>query len=434
MININLKHSLTLGSILALSSPASVFATNGMFLIAPGTKSRGMGGVSIAMTHDTLSSAINPATMAHTGNRFDMGGDIFAPTAKASLGTEGVDRITVESKPDHVTIADGVYIMPNLGASWNDGDISYGFTMVGVGGGGSRYEPNLYNNITGGDPDLKLGVSLLVMQINPTIAMKLDENNSVGATLIIGMQVFKSYGLDEFVAFTPSQTPDYLSNQGADIAYGAGIRLGWLGEFMNDDLTLGAAYSSQTYMTKFDKYKELFAEQGQFNTPGNIGIGMAYKVKDDLTIAVDINYIMYEDVAAVSNLGPNVTGNVFQVDKATNGLGEDDGLGFGWTNQTVYKLGAMYDYNDTWTLRGGWNYGKSPINEQREIIFNIAAPATVQHHLTMGATYKYNTDIELSFSYVHAFEFKQNGPTYIGSTGEIGMSQDSVGATFSMNF
>ena len=52
----------------------------------------------------------------------------------------------------------------------------------------------------------------------------------------------------------------------------------------------------------------------------------------------------------------------------------------------------------------------------------------------MGATYKYDADIELTFSYVHAFEFKQSGPTYIGNTGEIGMSQDSVGATFSMNF
>ena len=58
----------------------------------------------------------------------------------------------------------------------------------------------------------------------------------------------------------------------------------------------------------------------------------------------------------------------------------------------------------------------------------------MQHHLTMGATYKLNADMELSFSYVHAFKFEQNGPTYINYEGGYEMSQDSVGASFAMNF
>jgi len=164
-----------------------------MFLISPGTKSRGMGGVSITMSHDTLTSAVNPATMAHiSGNRFDIGGDLFTAPAEATMG-QGAFEETAKSKPDHFTITDGVYVMPNLGVSWQDGDLSYGFTMLGVGGGGSRYDYNLYNcaNDTPNTDAIcseKLGVSLLVMDINPTIAMKLDENNSVGASLIIGMQ------------------------------------------------------------------------------------------------------------------------------------------------------------------------------------------------------------------------------------------------------
>ena len=73
-MNINKKTWLASSSLIAaMTMSANVCATNGMFTIAPGTKSRGMGGVSVTMTHSTLTSAVNPATMAHTGNRFDIG-------------------------------------------------------------------------------------------------------------------------------------------------------------------------------------------------------------------------------------------------------------------------------------------------------------------------------------------------------------------------
>lgn len=427
------QKALTLAVVVGLSLPSVTYATNGMFLIANGTKSRGMGGVSIAMTHDTLTSAINPATMAFTGNRFDIGGDIFVPSAEATLG-QGDVRHTEESKPSHFTIADGVYMMPNLGASWNNDELSYGFTMAGVGGGGSRYEYNLYNGAKENNPNDPLGVSLLIMNINPTIAYKIDDTNTVGASLIIGVQVFKSYGLTEFTTFTATgDDTAKFTNEGAEVTYGAGIRLGWLGKYMDKALTLGAEFTSQTYMSKFEDYTDLFAE-GRFNTPGNIGIGAAYQVNDDWLVAMDINYIMYEDVAAVSNIGPNTSGPPMPVSQEVNALGLDEGLGFGWTNQTVFKLGTEYRYNEKWTLRAGWNYAKSPINENREILFNIVAPATVQHHLTLGATWKFAQDMEASFSYIHAFEYEQFGPTQIGYQGGMKMSQDSLGATFSMNF
>ena len=191
MINKQLKLVAALSCAMGIVAPASVFATNGMFLIGQGTKSRGMGGVGITQSHDVMTSAANPATMAKLKtNRFDIGGDIFIVDSTATLG-EAPDTLVVESKPDHLTLADSIYMFPALGASWKDGDITYGFTMVPVGGGGSRYQPNLYNcaNANPKNCDDKLGVSLAVMNINPTIAMKLDEHNSVGATLIIGVQV-----------------------------------------------------------------------------------------------------------------------------------------------------------------------------------------------------------------------------------------------------
>jgi len=440
MTNKQLKLATALTCALGLVAPASVFATNGMFMIGAGSKARSMGGVSITMTHDTFASSANPATMAEVkGNRFDIGGDIFTATATAYMGQDSHKK-TEDSKPEFMTVADGVYVMPAIGASWNKGEMSFGFTMVLVGGGGSLYNYNLYNcaNATPADCNDQLGVTLLIFDINPTIAMKLDNQNSIGATLIIGMQAFKAEGLTQFTQFTTTQdNTANLTNKGTELAYGAGIRLGWLGHYMDDKLRLGAAYTSKTYMTKFKEYSDLFAEQGKMDTPGNIGVGISYDFTDDTTVALDINYIMYEGVAAVSNPGPPPGGGLegpFPVSREENALGKDNGLGFGWSNQTVFKLGLIYQYDPKWTLRGGWNYAKSPIDEKTDILFSMVAPAVVQNHLTLGGTYQLSSDMELSFSYIHAFEFEQYGPTYINYEAGYKMSQDALGASFSMNF
>jgi len=438
MINKKIKLVTALTCVIGIVAPASVFATNGMFLIGYGTKSRSMGGVGITQSHDVMTSAANPATMAQLKtNRFDMGGDIFAVDSTAYQGV-APNKLTVESEPDHLTVADGVYLFPNIGASWKDGDLTYGFTMVPVGGGGSRYNTNLFNcaNSAPADCNDKLGVSLAVMNINPTIAMKLDKNNSIGATLVIGVQVFKAYGLEKFTQFTTTQDDTAkLTDQGTDVSYGAGIRLGWLGNFMNDTLTLGAEYTSKTFMSKFDDYSDLFAEQGSLDTPANLGFGIAYKVINELEVALDINYVFYEDVAAIGNVGPDSRGAfIFPVDRETNALGRDGGLGFGWENQLIFKLGAAYQLNSAWTLRGGWNYGKSPLDEENDILFSTVAPAISQNHLTLGATYQLNKDMELSFSYIHAFEYEQFGPTYINEEGGYTMEQNAIGGSFGMNF
>ncbi len=124
---------------------------------------------------------------------------------------------------------------------------------------------------------------------------------------------------------------------------------------------------------------------------------------------------------------------MFPVSQELNALGRDEGLGFDWNNQTVYKLGFAYKHNKRWTFRTGWNYGKSPIPEQSgAILFNIVAPATVQNHATFGLSYKPSKVSEVGFSYVHAFEYKQSGPTFIGGTGEIGMYQNALGISYGL--
>lgn len=411
----------------AVISPGTALATNGMYMIGYGAISRSMGGVGIAYGRDTLASAQNPAALSDvSGMRGDVGATLFLPRATAAIGNYAGQ-----------SVAD-LYVIPSMGAAVQlSPRLWAGFTMVGAGGGGSRYNRNLIGEAAHvGSPQKALGVSLFLAQANPTVAYKLGRHNAFGASLVFGIQQFRAFGLTYFARFTPSGHFARLTNRGNDWAYGVGVRVGWRGSFLADRLDLGAVYTTKTYMTQFDKYSELFAGHGRFDTPSSFGVGVAVKITPKLMAELDVVRMLYSGVPAVSNTGPNVNGEdggvAWPTNKAANALGEDQGLGFGWKNQTIYKVGLSYALNDQLTLRGGWNYGKSPIDQTREILFNVLAPATVQYHVTLGATYHLNAASSVTFAYVHAFNFQQFGPTYIGQLGTIKMHQNSFGISYGL--
>jgi long-chain fatty acid transport protein len=174
------------------------------------------------------------------------------------------------------------------------------------------------------------------------------------------------------------------------------------------------------------------AEQGRFDVPETYGIGIAVKADPKVTLAADIVQINYSDIKSLANPGtqfPAIAGTL---------LGTDNGSGFGWKDQTVYKLGVVYAYSQDLTLRAGYNYGKMPLTENNTI-FNILAPATVEQHLTFGATWTMANKAELSVSYMHAFSKGINGPINgVGGSGggavgypvNLEMDQNSLGIAY----
>jgi long-chain fatty acid transport protein len=92
---------------------------------------------------------------------------------------------------------------------------------------------------------------------------------------------------------------------------------------------------------------------------------------------------------------------------------------------------VQYRINEEWTVRAGWNYSEQPIPKS-ETMFNVLAPATVENHLTLGASWNLDKSQELTFAYMHAFEKEVNGDYTPGfGTADIKMSQDSFGLQYS---
>jgi long-chain fatty acid transport protein len=407
-------------------SQAPVYATNGMLLTGYGFRSQAMGGVGIAYGRDALSVAANPANAVNTGMRGDMGFGIFNAERHAAVGTDAGFK-SVFNFHGSVESDNKYFLMPEMGMTMPLTEkLFVGMAFAPNGGGNSTYRENFLSyppSFPAPGPeypkrDRKLGVDLMQLIAPITLAYKVNENHAVGASLVLAAQRFRAYGLDAFLQFGgPSgvlngqllSDPAHLTDQGYDYSYGAGVRLGWLGKFMDDKLTLGLTYASKTYMTKFDKYRGLFAQQGDLDIPENYGIGIAFKPAKGLVVAADIVRVNYADVPAIGNRGPSTGTGTAGIPSASDPetlLGMDQGMGFGWTNQTIYKLGVNYGLNERWQIRAGYNYGKSPIpNDQ--LTFSTLAPATTEKHYSAGFTYKANDNLEVTGTYVYAASHSQ---------------------------
>ncbi|WP_020166575.1 MULTISPECIES: OmpP1/FadL family transporter [Methylotenera] len=399
---------------------AESFATDGYFSHGYGVKSQGIGGVGIAFPQDALAAATNPAGLGLVGDRVDFGLTWFKPEREAEISGNafpGVDGTYSANDTKHFFIPEFGYnrqVNPNL---------TLGVSVYGNGGMNSDYKDGIPLFGSQGSA----GVDLIQVFAAPTATWKVTPSQTIGVSVNLAYQRFEVKGLQGFSGFSTS--PNDLTNRGHDNSYGAGLHVGWIGE-ITDTVTLGATYQSRTYMTKFDKYKGLFAEQGDFDIPSTYGVGIAVKATPKLTIAADYQRINYNEVDAVGNAS---------LQNLPNGLGSDNGAGFGWKDANIYKLGFSYAYSDDLTLRAGLNHVDQPIGKG-DTLLNTLAPAVVKDHLSLGATWVLANKSELSFVYTHAFENTVNGSNSIppgfppsglgGGEADLKMYQNSLGIAY----
>ena len=167
---------------------------------------------------------------------------------------------------------------------------------------------------------------------------------------------------------------------------------------MTDELSLGASYATRGYMGKMKRFDKLLAEGGDLDMPANFGLGLSYQ-RGDWTLAADVQRILWSDVKAFGNPG---------VSRATGAPGDSDGPGFGWRDQTVYRVGAAWEATEQLTLRAGYN-DANQLLDSRDGYLGLLAPAANHRHVTLGATYRLAAGNELSFAYARSFKDKVDG-------------------------
>lgn len=419
-----------------LAGGSTALASDGYFSVGYGVRAQGMGGVGIAFPQDALIAATNPAGMALVQDQADIGLTVFAQEHNAQTSDHtfaGVDGVFDGNGHGHSLTPELGYVKKVSPA------IAIGVAFFGNNAMSTRYNRDLGNPNSANIPYFFLGandsVSYKLQQsfVSPSVAYRLDDEHTLGLALNIAHQRFSARGLNSAVttAFSVSVPgADNSTKSGVDTSTGWGIRLGWMGQ-ITPDLTLGATWASKIKSGNLTSHSGLFASGASFDIPENYGIGFAYRVAPQWTLAADISQIKYGGVnqptGPVSNINP---------------LSWPNGPGFGWSDVTVVKLGLCYDYSQDVTLRAGYNRAGQAIPANRTY-FNMLAAATVRDHFTIGFTLRTFAGGELSAAYVHGFKAALNGssslptgiPNYLHVVDtSISTAEKSLGLAYGWKF
>lgn len=399
--------------------PLSAYATNGMNPEGTGVKNRGMGGAGVAMAEESAAIVINPAAVVDVGNRLDVAFGVFSPKPRSyslagNTNAGGAPGVTLDTNQESDS---NYFLIPYFGMTFPiDANSAWAFTISANGGMNTDYAQNFAAALgyTG-----STGINLSQLFVSGTYGRKITPDVTLGISAIYAYQQFEAKGLKAFGDFGLSSDPTALTDNGTDNASGFGVKIGIQAK-VSSDVTIGAAYQPKVTMDSFDKYKGLFADQGELDIASTLSAGLAWKVNPQLIVAFDYLYIDYGGVTAIGNTSTTIGAKL---------LGSSDGPGFGWESINVFKLGFAYASSSTMTWRAGWNHGDNPITSS-EISVNFLAPGVTTDHLTFGGTYNMGSNSELSFNFVHSFKNDVSGafaptlPAFGGGTMTLEMEQN----------
>jgi long-chain fatty acid transport protein len=452
MIRVRLNKYIT-GALVALTLPATSWATNGYFSHGTSVAEKGLAGAGVAFSQDALAASNNPAGMVWQGTRYDIGAAAFSPRRNYEATGGPSNQCAGPQGPCTFSIGDGdqskdshneLFLIPQFGYNWSINDeSSLGVSVFGNGGmnteytGGTASVPDGvggFNTLSGTFGDSTAGVNLEQLFISTTYARKVTPTTSLGISGIIAYQRFKARGLGNFAGF--SSDPENLSDNHHDDSTGLGVRFGIQAE-ITPGVRIGAAYQPKIDMDEFDDYSGLFADDGDFDIPSNFTVGLAVDIGETGVFVIDVQQINYEDVDAVSNSIDGLTDNCLDATFAATGkgcLGGSDGAGFGWEDMTVVKIGYQWQTGTKNTWRVGYSTGDQPIPSD-ESLFNILAPGVIEEHVTAGYTRQLDDKSSINFAAMYALEesVKGTSPFDPAQEIEIEMDQYELAISYSRN-
>jgi long-chain fatty acid transport protein len=327
-----------------------------------GHAASGMGGASIAVPYDSVSTANNPAGMAYVGTRADFVFTGIYTTAETNLGPFSYDASDFGFGPM------GGYNQ-DMKNGWTLGVSFYGF--------GSAIDYG--QPFPGSTTDTTSSVVQLVAA--PTATYRIATDHAIGVALLAAAQKIEITGLQSFGFQDP----------GSDTSYGLGGSIGYLGT-LAPGFRLGVSYASKIDMGRLDKYANLLADAGNQDIPQQVGVGLAWQATPQLLVAFDYLWIDWSSVKPLGNPYPG-----------SGPPGSPDGPGSGWQDQSVYRLGVAWDADARWTLRAGATY-KSALLDAPSVTLNTLTPLVPQFTLTLGATYRIDARQIVTAALAHNFE------------------------------
>ena len=425
-------------AIAVLAAPQAARATDGHLLHGVGAVNSAVGGIGVASNASLLGSFYaNPAGLASfEGTNLEMGFELMKPDRTVS-STYGPMSGSTTSDADWTPI-------PAFGFSTKlSNGVVIGLSGLGIGGFGVNYAADASNPILMPAPNGfgQVYSNFQLMKISPAVAWNATDKLRVGfaanidwESLAVTPMPIAAPDYDPGVDLTPGTLDDrsfYPSAAAADAVFGFGFQAG-LQYAISPSMTLGLAYTSPQMFSDFEfqmthanpnlpNYGTARTVAFRMDVPAIYGAGLDWAPSERLHLGVDAKYVAYGSTEGFEAKGYNPDGSV---------------KGFGWENITVVAAGVQFKAGERLTLRGGYNYSGNPIPDEQSM-FNIPAPAVVQHHITGGFGFAIADGVELNVAAYKALENSIEGAMYRpaavpGTSVKSAMSETSmlVGFTF----
>ncbi len=431
MIKTNARRAALSAALLAVL-PFTAHATNGMNMEGYGPVASAMGGASMGYDNGTAAMMNNVATLGlmEEGSRLDLFFGFLGPDVDASAGGQ--------------TASSGgtAYWMPAAGFVRKRDGLTLGVGLYGQGGMGTEYGDGGFLSMGYG---LENRTELSVGRVILPVAFQPNDRLSLGASLDFvwaGLDLRMAMSEAQFgdlittrsggtasgsLVTTFSGMYQPLAGPGAPVSalnfayfdYSNGSRFsgkarayGYAGKLgatfrVNDRLTLGASYHSETRLGDMNTDEAVvrmgvtadFGSGSQdydipvsgkisvkdFQWPATWGVGAAFQATKRLLLVGDIKRIAWADTMQQFRMVFTADGT--QANPLAAGFAGQDidaALYQRWKDQTVYQLGAAWQWDGRLTLRAGINLADNPVPDQ---YLNALFPAIVERHVTAGFGY-----------------------------------------------
>jgi long-chain fatty acid transport protein len=353
-----------------------VLAANGIDVIGVGNPSVMMGGADVAAVRDVTAAFLNPAGLTGIAHR-----EVYVDAnLDFALDVGHADQFGNDQQVDNSPIK---FFDIAYGQRINDAPLVWGAGLMLQGGAGQQYH-NVNTPFATKD---ELSTALGIVKLTPGVAWRPNQKLNVGVSLGV------YYSTLEQKIFPNTSTSSFSGSELRELsALDLGAKLGAQYE-LDNGVMLGASYQNKVPLSPHGgrltldmsgnglgkvTYRDVKVDG--VAQPREIEVGVAYRHADRWLYAADVKWINWADAMRASTVTARDPDSAFApVSLAVTST-------MNWHNQWVWAAGASYQLSDRWLLRGGYNYGKSPVPEET---VNPLLTGFAEHTLTFGSRYSW---------------------------------------------
>jgi long-chain fatty acid transport protein len=275
--------------------------------------------------------------------------------------------------------------------------VTFGLGVSAIGGAASLYPASSANSnpVLGG---LAKSSQVVIFQLSPTLSYNVTKQMSIGVAPLIDLA---SLSINPMQLGQPASSTNALHNYGTRYAWGGGFQIGTFYDFKNH-YKFGFMFRSPMWYENL-RYEGTTVGQPNspvsgsfdFDLPLTLSMGLSYDGFKDTIIGVDFRYFDYASTPGFNK------GIIIQSQNPYIG-------GLDWESIWSVAIGIQKKWSEKLTLRMGYCWNENPI-PGRSSMLNVSAPLTIQHTISVGATYAVVRNLEFSISYAHGFKGKTTG-------------------------